>query len=268
MTSTPRVALTIAGSDSSGGAGIQADLRTFNAFRVHGASAITALTAQNTQGVSGIHPVPPAFVSQQIDAVTSDMRIAAIKIGMLANASIIDAVAASLESLPDTPLVLDPVMVATTGARLIEPDAVQRLRRQIIPMATLITPNLDEAALLASLPKATSQTEIDHQARILLAEAARAVLIKGGHAGSDESADTYMSASEHFVVSRPRIPTPNTHGTGCTLSAAIVAGLALERPMRDAIEAAKDFVWKGLKRAQTHRLGRGPGPLDLPRRVP
>lgn len=258
----PPVAITIAGSDSSGGAGVQADLKTFTALGVYGASAITALTAQNTTGVSAIHEVPPEFVSAQIRAVTDDLDVRAAKIGMLANVEVVKAVAAALQDLAPAPIVLDPVMVATSGDPLLSPDAVAVLRNDLMPKATLVTPNLDEAALLLDCDRATSNDEARDQAQRLHAMGASAVLLKGGHGQDDQATDFLVNDHGVQSYSRPRLPTANTHGTGCTLSAAIAAYLARGLDLEGAIVLAKDYVWNGLKSAQHHRLGRGSGPLD------
>ncbi len=258
----PVVALTIAGSDSSGGAGIQADLKTFASIGVYGASAITALTAQNTTGVAAIHAVPPDFVRAQINAVTSDIVVDAIKIGMLANDAIIASVAASLGQLSDIPVILDPVMVATSGARLIDENAIAQLRDTLIPRATLITPNLDEAALLCNAKPAASAEQMRVQAANLISQGARAVLLKGGHGENDEAIDILVTPDGSRDYSLPRIDTENTHGTGCTLSAAIAAYLAKGNELSDAIAKAKQFVWNGLVAARHQRLGKGGGPLD------
>ncbi len=254
--------MTIAGSDSSGGAGIQADLKTFSAIGIYGASAITALTAQNTTGVAAIHAVPPEFVSAQIEAVTSDIAVDAIKIGMLANAGIIAAVAASLTRLAAIPVILDPVMVATSGARLIDETAIAGLRDSLIPLADLITPNLDEAALLCGKDPATSTDAMVAQAARLMSSGARAVLIKGGHGANDHAIDILLTPDGSQEFSLPRIVTANTHGTGCTLSAAIAAYLAGGDDLATAIAKAKQFVWNGLHSARNQKLGKGGGPLD------
>ena len=207
---TTPVALTIAGSDSSGGAGIQADLKTFAALGVYGASVITALTAQNTRGVTGIHAVPAAFVTEQIDAVFSDLEIGAVKIGMVAQVASIDAIAAALSRWAPRHVVLDPVMVATSGDRLLAAEAVDALRTRLIPLAAVITPNLPEAAALLDEPVAASETEIEGQGRRLLALGCRAVLIKGGHGEGAESTDYLVDAESTIALAAPRIATRNT----------------------------------------------------------
>ena len=236
---TTPVALTIAGSDSSGGAGIQADLKTFAALGVYGASVITALTAQNTQGVSGIHQVPAEFVTAQIDAVFSDLAIGAVKVGMVAQRATIGAIAAGLARWSPNHVVLDPVMVATSGDRLLAAEAVEALRTELIPRASLITPNLPEAAALLDEPVASSEAAIENQGRRLLSMGCRAVLIKGGHGQGDESIDYLVDARRTVALAAPRVATANTHGTGCSLSSAIAAGLATGEDLETAVRNAK-----------------------------
>src|ERR1700743_316110 len=233
------IALTIAGSDSSGGAGIQADLKTFAAFGVYGASVITALTAQNTQGVRGVHAVPSDFVTAQLEAVFDDLAVSAVKIGMVDELGIVEALAASLSRRKPRHVVLDPVMVATSGDRLLSPDAVKRLRSDLIPLATLVTPNLPEAAALLEEGIASSEAAIADQGRRLLALGARAVLIKGGHGQGSESIDYLFTSEGVIALPAPRIATRNTHGTGCSLSSAIAAGLARGEPLEQAVRPAK-----------------------------
>ena len=259
---TPVVALTIAGSDSSGGAGLQADLKTFAALGVYGASVVSALTAQNTLGVTGVHTVPASFVTKQLDAVFSDLDVKAVKTGMLANAGIIAAVADALRARPGIPLVVDPVMVATSGDRLLQPDAVEVYRRALFPLATLITPNLPEAAALLGTAVATDLAGAEAQARALLAFGAGAVLVKGGHRAGPEAIDVLAMSHEVVHVKAPWIDTSNTHGTGCTLSAAIAAFLASGRSLVEAVEAAKRYLTGALAAAKSHTLGGGHGPVD------
>ena len=259
-TATP-IAVTIAGSDSSGGAGIQADLKTFSAVGVYGASVITALTAQNTKGVIAIHQVPPAFVTAQMDAVFSDLAVGAVKIGMLGNADVIAAVAAGLERHNQINVVLDPVMVATSGHRLLAPDAIEALRTQLLPRALVITPNLAEAAALLDAPEATHENEMLHQADRLIALGANAVLMKGGHASSAESTDVLVTATASIRVIGERIETRNTHGTGCTLSAVIAAGLARGRGLTEAVRDAKEYITSAIAAADRLAIGNGPGPV-------
>jgi hydroxymethylpyrimidine/phosphomethylpyrimidine kinase len=255
------IALTIAGSDSGGGAGIQADLKTFAALGVYGASVITAITAQNTRGVTGIHDVPAEFIGAQIDAVFSDLAIAAVKIGMLSQVAAIEAVAAGLERHRAKNVVLDPVIVATSGDRLLTMDAMKALRLTLIPRAMLITPNLPEAAALLDLPLAGGEIEMEAQARGLLALGAQSVLIKGGHGTSAESVDLLVDATGVTRLSVKRIATKNTHGTGCTLSSAIAAGLAKGLTLHDAVAQAKDYVTAAIAGADTLHVGHGHGPL-------
>ena len=212
------IALTIAGSDSGGGAGIQADLKTFSALGVFGCSAIASLTAQNTLGVQGVLPIPPAFVQQQIHSVLSDIKVGAIKSGMLATADIIAAVADSLRAYPQIPFVLDPVMVATSGDRLLAQDAIQTLIEKLMPLATLITPNLHEAAVLLNTTAASNLEEMQLQGEKILALGARAVLMKGGHTDGEKATDLLITATCVEAFSAPRLQTNNTHGTGCTLA--------------------------------------------------
>lgn len=256
------IAMTIAGSDSSGGAGIQADLKTFHAFGVYGASAITALTAQNTQGVRGVEACAPAFVAAQIAAVLDDLDVAALKTGMLANAPIVRAVVETLKRYPARPLVVDPVMVATSGDVLLADEAIETIIADLFPHATLITPNLPEAARLLRGPIARSEAEVVDQARALLALGANAVLVKGGHGEGGEAVDVLVHKSGIKTYARPRVDTRHTHGTGCTLSAAIAAGLALGRALEEAVEEAKTFVWEALQSGRTLGVGKGHGPVD------
>lgn len=258
---TTPIALTIAGSDCSGGAGIQADLKTFAALGVYGASVITALTAQNTQGVTGIHGVPPDFVTAQIDAVFADLDVGAVKIGMLAQPAIIEVVAAALSRWSPGHVVLDPVMVATSGDRLLAPDAVDALRARLIPCALLITPNLPEAAALLNEPVACDEAAIESQGRRLLAMGCRAVLVKGGHGAGSESIDYLIDASGTIALAAPRIATRNTHGTGCSLSSAIAAGLAKGEPLETAVRNAKAFVSAAIAAADRFSVGKGHGPI-------
>jgi hydroxymethylpyrimidine/phosphomethylpyrimidine kinase len=254
------IAVTIAGSDSSGGAGIQADLKTFAALGVYGAAVITALTAQNTQGVTAIHDVPGAFVAAQMDAVFSDLAVNAVKIGMLSRAEVIEAVAAGLDRHWQMNVVLDPVMIATSGDRLLAPDAVAALRKQLLPRAMVITPNLPEAAALLEAPIAQTETEMRRQAEQLLAAGARAVLIKGGHAEGTESVDLLVEPNATARFAAARIATKNTHGTGCTLSSAIAAGLAKGLTLADAVREAKAYVTAAIAAGSRLAVGHGHGP--------
>lgn len=258
---THPVALTIAGSDPSGGAGIQADLKTFAAFAVYGASVLTALTAQNTTGVQGVHPVPADFVALQLESVFSDISVCAVKTGMLANAAIIASVCAALDRWEPAHVVVDPVMVATSGDPLLETAAETALKTDLLPRASLITPNLPEAARLLETDPAASLCEMEAQAEALHVMGARAVLLKGGHAISDMATDVYYdgAAFEHYRA--PWIESRNTHGTGCTLSAAIAAGLARGQAPKDAVTDAKMFTSEAIARAAIRSVGKGRGPL-------
>jgi hydroxymethylpyrimidine/phosphomethylpyrimidine kinase len=256
---TTPAALTIAGSDSSGGAGIQADLKTFAALGVYGASVITALTAQNTLGVTAIHPVGADFVTAQLQAVFGDLDIGAIKIGMVADAANIDAIAVTLKRVAPRAVVLDPVLVATSGARLLAAGAVEALKTKLIPLATIITPNLPEAAALLNEEVASSAVEA--QGRRLLALGPGAVLIKGGHGDSPESTDVLVTANSVERLTTPRIATQNTHGTGCSLSSAIAAGLAKGEDLATAVRDAKAFVTAAIAAADRFSVGHGHGPI-------
>lgn len=253
------VALTIAGSDSGGGAGIQADLKTFHAFGVFGASAVTAITAQNTLGVTAVHPVPPAVVRAQIDAVAADLHPRALKTGMLATAELIETVAEAIAAHRLRACVMDPVMVAASGHRLLEPHAEATLARRLLPLSALVTPNLQEAALLTGT-EVDSLAAMKAAARHLVRMGAGAALVKGGHLRSGEAADVFWDGSEEQVWRRPRIATRHVHGTGCTLSAAVAAGLARGTPLPEAVDAAIDFVARAI--ASAPGLGAGGGPIN------
>lgn len=255
------IAVTIAGSDSGGGAGIQADLKTFSALGVYGASVITALTAQNTQGVAAIHDVPAAFVTAQIDAVFSDLDVGAIKIGMLSQPATIEAVAAGLDRYGVTNVVLDPVMMATTGARLITDEAVAALRKFLIPRALLLTPNLPEAAMLLGSAVAETEQQMNAPAEQLLALGSRAVLIKGGHGEGVESVDLLLEPTGMTRFAAARIATQNIHGTGCTLSSAVAAGLAKGLALHQAVREAKAYVTAAIAAADRLAVGHGRGPV-------
>ncbi len=255
------IALTIAGSDSAGGAGIQADLKTFAAFGVYGASVITALTAQNTHGVSGIHLVPADFVTAQIDAVFGDLDVKAVKIGMVAQHPVIDAIVTGLGRWSPKHVVLDPVMVATSGDRLLAPDAIEALRAKLIPRACLLMPNLPEAAALLDEPVAVSETAIESQGKRLLGLGCAAVLIKGGHGQGAESIDYLIRKDGVVALPAPRIATKNTHGTGCSLSSAIAAGLAKGENLETAVRRAKVWISSAIAAADRLAVGRGHGPI-------
>lgn len=261
VTSGRAVALTLAGSDSSGGAGIQADLKTFTAFKVYGASVITALTAQNTRGVTGVMAVPPAFIAEQADAVASDLVIGAAKTGMLGDTATVVAVAEAVRRHKLAPLIVDPVMVATSGDVLLRDDAVDAVRSLLMPLATLITPNLLEASHLTGQPAARTTEDMTQQGHQLLALGPSAVLIKGGHASGD-AADVLVTRDGVRIYRAGRIDTRHTHGTGCSLSAAITAGLVRGLDLAQAIAAAKAFVWHGLMAGRDLNVGAGNGPLD------
>jgi len=254
-----RTALTIAGSDSSGGAGIQADLKTFAAFGVFGTTAITAVTAQNTRGVTAVHTVPEAMIRAQIDATVTDLGADAVKIGMLATAAIIRAVAGAIDAHRLAPVVLDPVMVAKGGSRLLEPDAVEAMRALMLPRAAVVTPNLGEAEVLTGLPVRDPAT-MEAAARRIVDAGASAALVKGGHLESSRIVDVLWDGREMRRFETTRIDTPHTHGTGCTLSAAIAAGLALGLPLPDAVARAHRYVQAAI--AQAPGLGQGHGPLN------
>jgi len=255
------IAVTIAGSDSGGGAGIQADLKTFSALGVYGASVLTALTAQNTRGVSAVHDVPADFVAAQIDAVYGDLAVKATKIGMLSQPATIEAVAAGLDGHDTGPVVLDPVMVAASGDPLIADEAVDVLRSVLIPKSDLITPNLHEAARLLGTNVARDRAAMEQQAETLLGLGSSAVLIKGGHGDGAQAADLLLSQAGPRWFCAPRIGTENTHGTGCTLSSAIAAGLAKGKTLTDAVAAAKAYIQAAIAAADQLSIGSGHGPV-------
>ena len=256
------IAVTIAGSDSGGGAGLQADLKTFSALGVYGASVVTALTAQNTRGVTGIHDVPPDFIAAQIDAVFSDLDVRAVKIGMLSQPAVIEAVATGIERWKQTNVVLDPVMVATSGDRLLAPAAVAVLKRRLIPHALVLTPNLPEAAALTDMPLAATEEAMRAQAKALIALGARTIVIKGGHGQGEESIDLIVDRSgSETRLAFPRIATKNTHGTGCTLAAGIAAGIAKGLRPQDAIMAARRYLQEALIAGARLGIGAGHGPV-------
>jgi hydroxymethylpyrimidine/phosphomethylpyrimidine kinase len=250
-------ALTIAGSDSGGGAGIQADLKTFSAFQVFGMSALTALTAQNSVGVHGVHEVPPAFVRAQIDAVLSDFGADAVKIGMLSSAPIIAAVVEGLRQASHGPVVLDPVMIAKSGDALLRPDARAALITLLLPLAEVVTPNLHEAAALAGRPVETER-DMEEAARRIHAQGPRTVLVKGGHL-KDSATDILWDGTRFTRFEAKRIDSTSTHGTGCTYSSAIAAGLARGRSLEDAIREGKAYVTAAIRGG--FAAGRGVGVL-------
>jgi hydroxymethylpyrimidine/phosphomethylpyrimidine kinase len=254
------IALTIAGSDSGGGAGIQADLKTFSALGVYGASVISALTAQNTKGVTAIHNVPAHFVAAQMDAVFSDLDVGAVKIGMVSQRAIIEAIAAGLERWRQSNVVLDPVMIAASGDKLLADDAIEVLKAALIPRALVVTPNLPEAAALLDAPIARNEAEMREQGERLLALGAQTVLVKGGHGSGPESVDLLIGSNTFARLAADRIATENTHGTGCTLSSAIAAGLAKGLALSEAVGAAKRYVTDALLAADRIKIGSGHGP--------
>ncbi len=257
--STVARALTIAGSDSGGGAGIQADLKTFAAFGVYGASAITSVTAQNTVGVGGVHDLPAEFVAQQIDLVSQDIGVDAAKTGMLSNAAIVRAVAESVSRNRIVRLVVDPVMVAKSGDALLQEDARRAVIEMIVPLAFVITPNLPEAESLCGI-SVTNRDRMEEAARILHGMGARYVLVKGGHLESRDATDLLFDGDTVRTYSTTRIKTTNTHGTGCTYSAAIAACLALGCDVAQAVQRAKDYLTGAIRHSLP--LGSGHGPLD------
>ena len=254
------IALTIAGSDSGGGAGIQADLKTFSALGVYGASAITAVTAQNTTTVSDVHEIPPQTVRAQIAAVLDDLDVGAIKIGMLSSREIIETVASAIAYFEGA-VVLDPVMVAKSGDTLLRDDAIDALRELLLPRASLITPNLPEAATLLQTDSAVDPEETARQGEALMALGAKAVLMKGGHARGGECIDHLLSDQPPLTLTAERVDTRCTHGTGCTLSAAIAAGLAGGNTLVQAVTRAHGYLQSAIRQAEKLQVGRGHGPV-------
>ncbi|NBU42577.1 MAG: bifunctional hydroxymethylpyrimidine kinase/phosphomethylpyrimidine kinase [Betaproteobacteria bacterium] len=264
VSAQPRYArvLTIAGSDSGGGAGIQADLKTFAALGCYGMTAITALTAQNTVGVQGIHAVPPAFLRSQLQSVIEDIGVDAVKIGMLHEPGVVEVVAWAIQHYQLQRVVLDPVMVATSGDRLIADATVRVLVDQLFPLATVITPNLDEASLLLGRPIA-AVSDLSGAAQALLSQGARAVLLKGGHLPGDQVFDVLARPGHvDMVLSSARMASRNTHGTGCTLSSAIAAHLALGEPLERAVRAARQYILGAIQAGAGVQVGHGHGPLN------
>ena len=252
-------ALTIAGSDSGGGAGIQADLKTFAAHRVYGTSAITALTAQNTRGVSGVHVVPAEFVTLQIEAVASDIGCDAVKTGMLATSAIVEAVSAAIESLDLPNLVVDPVMVAKGGDRLLDADAIHALRVTLLRLARVVTPNIPEAEVLTDT-RIQSLDDMRRAGRRILEQGCQAVIVKGGHLSGDEAIDLLLDRRSETLLKSARLVTSHTHGTGCTFAAALTARLALGAPLDQAARGAKDFVTNAMRHGIA--VGSGHQPLE------
>jgi len=264
VSAQPRYArvLTIAGSDSGGGAGIQADLKTFAALGCYGMTAITALTAQNTVGVQGIHAVPPAFLRSQLQSVIEDIGVDAVKIGMLHEPGVVEVVAWAIQHYQLQRVVLDPVMVATSGDRLIADATVRVLVDQLFPLATVITPNLDEASLLLGRPIA-AVSDLSGAAQALLSQGARAVLLKGGHLPGDQVVDVLARPGHvDVVLASSRMASRNTHGTGCTLSSAIAAHLALGEPLERAVRAAREYILGAIQAGAGVQVGHGHGPLN------
>ena len=255
--------LTIAGSDSGGNAGVQADLRAFHAFGLHGCTVVTALTAQNPRGVRAVHVPPPAFVAEQLDAVFEMYGVKALKTGMLATAGVIEAVAEKLARKPRVKKVVDPVMVATSGAKLLADDAAEALAERLLPLATVITPNLPEAeALLGDAIETAAEARL--AAKTLAKRFRCAVLIKGGHSAGGAAEDVLCDGRSVRTLSCPRIARPvSTHGTGCTLAASVAAGLALGAPLASAVENAKIYVYEAIK--LSYHIGRNCGVLGMPR---
>lgn len=262
------VALSIAGSDSGGGAGIQADLKTFAAFGVHGASVVTALTAQNTRGVQAIHYPPPGIIAAQIEAVLEDFAVAAIKIGMLGSAEIVSAVAGALHFASPRKgeglgafLIYDPVMIASSGEALSGAGFVEAVRRELLPLVDCLTPNLSEAAALLSEPAARTEADLTRQGDALLKLGPRAALMKGGHLDGDEAVDLMVTRQGVRRYAAPRIASRNLHGTGCTLSSAIAANVVLGMALPEAVAAAKTFLGEAIERGRRIKLGAGDGPV-------
>jgi hydroxymethylpyrimidine/phosphomethylpyrimidine kinase len=253
--------LTIAGSDSGGGAGIQADLKAFSALGAYGASVITALTAQNTRGVTAIHTPEPEFVTAQLDAVFDDIRIDAVKIGMLANASIVRAVADALRRHKPKHVVLDTVMISKSNHALLAPEAVDAVRDELLPLADLLTPNLPEAAALLGTTSAADEAAMVDQGEALRKLGARAVLMKGGHLAAADSPDWLMQDSGTMRLAGPRVPVKNTHGTGCTLSSAIAALIPQRDDLASAVADAKTYLTGALEQSDRLDVGHGVGPV-------
>jgi len=259
----PPIMLSIAGSDPSGGAGIQADLKTATALGVYGAAVITSLTAQNTRGVTGIHAVPAGFVAEQIVAVLDDLPVGAIKIGMLATPEIATVVADVLAERRGPAIVLDPVMVATSGDRLVTEEVTAVIKERLLPLAAVITPNLPETGTLLDGPAPVTLEEMRQAAAALRTAGARAALVKGGHLGNDRQiADVLADEQGMISYEAARVDTHNTHGTGCTLSSAIASELARGAGLRDAIGRARDYLTGALRSGAGQRIGSGAGPVD------
>lgn len=254
------IALTIAGSDSGGGAGIQADIKTFSALGTYAASVLTAVTAQNTRGVTAVEDISPSIIAAQLDAVLGDLAVDAVKIGMVSRAETIGVIAARLAPFAG-PIVVDPVMVATSGDRLLREDAMAALVGELLPLAHVVTPNLAEAALLTGRPMAATPEEMIGQARIILGFGAKAVLMKGGHGTGETSTDLLVTDTDVSEFAAPRIDTRNDHGTGCTLAAAVTAHLARGLTLTEACRAAKIYLHAALEAGRALRIGQGRGPV-------
>ena len=256
------VALTIAGSDSGGGAGIQADIKTFSALGVYGASAITSITAQNTQGVRGIQAIIPEILEGQIHAVFEDIIVDAVKIGMLHNKEAAQVVISAIDTFKPTKIVLDPVMISTSGSKLLEDDTIDIITRELFKRVTLVTPNIDEAAFLSGMT-IRNEEEMETAAYRLMEMGCNALLMKGGHLGKEEMADIlYMKDKVPIRFTVPAIDTFNSHGTGCTLSSAIAAYLALGKDLREAVRMAKQYITTALSEGANVKTGHGHGPLN------
>ena len=254
--------LTIAGSDSGGGAGIQADLKTFSSLGCYGTSAITAITVQNTLGIKAIHQIPSEIVKAQIKAVMDDIKPTAIKIGMIHSPELARTIALTLKDYPEVPIIFDPVMVSTSGYRLIESDTIAIFQQELFPLASLITPNLDEAEILAEM-KIQTVDDMKQAASRISSSRCNAVLVKGGHMKGPNLVDVYLDIKGHYQTFKSvAIQTPNTHGTGCTLSAAIAAFVALGNDLPKAIEKAKQYVTQAIVTGQDVKTGEGQGPLN------
>ena len=255
--------LTIAGSDCSGGAGIQADIKAISALGGYATSAITAITVQNTLGVTGIHPVPASYVKAQIEAVMTDIKPSAVKIGMINDVEIVKAIAESIKEYRPKFVVFDPVMVSTSGCKLIEDKAIEAIKKELIPLSTIITPNLSEAVVLTgdSIDDAASMTAAGNK---ILESGCGAVLIKGGHLEGNDMCDVLCIKGENtpYIYTASKISSKNTHGTGCTLSSSIATYLALGETLREAVRKAKDYVHKGILNGKDVCIGSGHGPLN------
>lgn len=260
--SMPPIVLTIAGSDSSGGAGIQADIKAISATDSFACSVITAITSQNTHGVSAVFPIPIAHVTSQLDAVFTDLNIVAVKIGMLVDANIINVVADKIRQYQPNYLIIDPVMIATSGDLLLDQSAINTLKQELIPLADIITPNLPESAALTGKPVPKSEADMHEMVSGLLALGAKAILLKGGHLEQTEySNDLFIQPDSSELLRSKRFPTQNTHGTGCTLSAAIASYLAQTNNLHSAVHLAKQYISKAIAHADQLEVGQGHGPV-------